>query len=111
MSVEDISYGELRKLVEDGKTVVADFYTTWCPPCRVVEKILPVIAAKFPSVAFVRVNAEAMAPDELEGLGIYAVPTIIVYHDRREVKRFVGLSPDLPRMLEAELSALLTSSA
>lgn len=38
--------------------VVLDFFTTWCPPCKVVASKLPDIFREYPNVHFIKIDRD-----------------------------------------------------
>jgi len=91
------------------KVVIADFWAEWCGPCRITSPIVDAIARKYEGrVAVLKVNVDEN-PDLALEYGVMSLPTIIVFHQGREVERFVGYSPALPRQLDQLVSALLSS--
>lgn len=82
---------ELDKLVSAGETVIVDFFTTWCGPCKMLAPIFESAASKGEGQAvFGKVDAEA----ELElaqRYGIMSVPTIILFKGGEIVKKHTGV--------------------
>ncbi|HEU4734025.1 MAG TPA: thioredoxin family protein [Kofleriaceae bacterium] len=77
---------------EPGITVV-DFTARWCPPCRVLDKVLTALTVEYAGrVRFVAVDVND-EPVLAERLGVRAMPTLVVWRDGREVGRVVGSRP------------------
>lgn len=78
-----------------GKGVVlVDLWSEQCPPCRMQGPIVDKIAMKFAGRATVGkldVGANANSPEKL---GLMYIPTLIIFRDGRELKRFVGLQSE-----------------
>jgi len=82
-----------------------DIYTTWCPPCRIQEKILKKLEDEFQNqVVFARLNAEKL-PKLCDRLKIMYVPTLLLYREGKLVKRFTGLQKE--KKLKKTLTTLL----
>lgn len=73
------------------KIVLKDFYTEWCPPCKIQKPIIEQLEKEFGSkVKFEKIDADKNQKDA-ECFEIAAVPTTIILKDGKVVRRFVGL--------------------
>ena len=79
-----------KRLVASGITLV-DFGASWCDPCRAQAPIVKALKKNFSSVAQIKVIDIEKNRDIAYQLGIQSIPTIIIYQNGREVKRFIGL--------------------
>lgn len=77
-------------VLESDMPVLVDFYTTWCGPCRSLAPVLKQLSEDMhgkAEVVKVNVGEEATLAQKYN---IGAVPTLIVFHDGKEVERMVG---------------------
>ena len=85
--------------------VLVDFNAPWCGPCRFQEPIIKGIAEQFEDKAFVReVNVDENREIAIR-LGIQSIPTLILFKNGKEIKRFIGLQTNevLSRAIERAL--------
>lgn len=81
-----------RKIIENG-TVVVDFWAPWCSPCRAMEPILDEVAGKTGGSALVaKLNVDDN-PSIANQYGIFSIPTLIIFHQGKESRRFTGVQP------------------
>ncbi|KAJ2056875.1 hypothetical protein GGI17_005966 [Coemansia sp. S146] len=71
------------------KLVVVDFYSTTCPPCRVVDGILNQLAMQYPNVGFYKVDI-ARFPDVSEKCQITATPTLQFFRKGKMIDMLRG---------------------
>ncbi len=98
---------EAEGLIKSLKVVVLDFYAEWCIPCKAVEEILEQVSRVFRSrsdIAFLRIDVEK-EKDALGRFEVYGLPTVIVFQNGVEVRRFSGV----PRNFGTELARLIKS--
>ena len=102
MSVLHINKANFDQLVlKSEKTVLLDFWATWCGPCRMVAPIVEEIAAEREDIAVGKIDVDS----ELElatKFGITSIPTLVVMRGGKVVTTAVGYRPkaDILKILE-----------
>jgi len=80
----------IERLRINPRPVVVDFWAPWCAPCRAIGPVVEKLGEDYAGrVDLWKVNADEQ-PDLLRSLRIYGIPTLIAYHDGREVGRRTG---------------------
>jgi thioredoxin 1 len=80
----------LERLKSNPHPVVIDFWAPWCAPCRLIEPAVEKLADEYGGrVDLWKVNADEQ-PDVLRSLHIYGIPTLIAFHEGKEVGRRTG---------------------
>ena len=74
------------------KTVLIDFWASWCGPCKMVSPIIDQIAEENPEIKVGKVNV-----DEEQALAaefkVMSIPSIFVVKDGKIVNQAVGAMP------------------
>lgn len=78
---------KIQQLVEKGKITIIDFYTEWCPPCKLLSEALDRVKDKDVSVRRIDVDKEVELAAKI---GIDAVPFVAVF-DRAQ-KPFIAFT-------------------
>ena len=94
-----------QDVLESDKTVLVDFWATWCGPCRAMAPALEDLAGENAAkltVAKLDVDANA---ETTRQYGIQSVPTMIVFKGGEAVSTWVG--PKSKAELEKQLAAYL----
>ena len=93
------------ELLSSNKVVVADFWATWCGPCKAMGPSIDELAAEYEGQALIgKVDVEENN-DLAEKYAIRSVPTLIFFKDGEMVDKLVGLQPKAA--IEAKIKALL----
>ena len=71
--------------VSKGKVLV-DFYADWCGPCKALGEILE----GMDTVDVLKVNVDEHQ-DLAVNFGVMSIPTIILFEDGKDIKKYVGL--------------------
>ena len=69
---------------------LVDFWATWCGPCRMIAPVVEELAEEIGDVVFAKVNVDEN-PDLAIGLGIQAIPTLMLFKNGQLVDRVIGV--------------------
>ncbi|MEA4946809.1 MAG: thioredoxin [Oscillospiraceae bacterium] len=93
MSVLTITKDNYQKEVaESEKTVLLDFWASWCGPCRMVSPLVDEIAEETPAVSVGKVNVDEQ-PELAGAFGVSSIPTLVVMKNGQVVSKTVGARP------------------
>lgn len=85
-----ITAEEFEILKQNGVLVV-DFWAEWCGPCHILAPTIDRLAENFEGRAVIaKLNVDDH-PQVASSLGILGIPTVIIFKDGQEVKRFLGV--------------------
>lgn len=93
MSVLHINHESFEKIIaQDGKTVLVDFWATWCGPCRMIAPVLEEVAKERPDVTVCKVDVDEERDLALE-YGVSSIPTLLVFRDGKVMNQSIGAIP------------------
>ncbi len=82
MTVRDIaSESDLAEVLDRADTVIIDFWSPACPPCKAFAPVFEEASSRHPEVAFCKVNT--LEDEELSGaFEVEQIPTLVAIRDR-----------------------------
>ena len=92
MSALAIGKQNFESLKTTDKTVLLDFYATWCGPCRMVSPIVDEIADERTDLVVGKINVDE-EPELAQAFGVVSIPTLVVMKNGTEVSRRMGAAP------------------
>lgn len=99
--VQQVGSNDFERILQDENTVLADFYSETCAPCRRMATVFSELEREYDGrLAAVKVNV-ASDGDTAARYDVQAVPTFILFKNGRESARIVGAVP------KEELSAMI----
>lgn len=90
MSVKINNENFTNEVLNETKTVLVDFWATWCGPCKMIAPILEEIADENSDIKVCKINVDE--EDELSAkFGIMSIPTLIIFQNGKVHNKVVGL--------------------
>lgn len=84
---------QFRESLSKGVTLV-DFNADWCAPCKAQEPIIKKMMKQYHHRAtIIEINIDENRTLAMQYM-VQSIPTLIVFRDGREMKRFVGLQSE-----------------
>lgn len=90
LHVNDQNFEEL--VLKSEKTVLLDFFATWCGPCRMVAPIVEEIAQAHEEYAVCKIDVDE-AGGLAQAFGIVSIPTLVVVKNGKVITHAVGAQP------------------
>ena len=92
MSVLHLTADNFDATIGNG-SVLVDFWAGWCMPCKMVAPVIEELAAEYEgSLTVAKVDVDSN--NDIAGrYGIMSIPTVVLFKDGAEIKRFVGVQP------------------
>lgn len=93
MSVLHVNRESFEKIIaQNGKTVLVDFWATWCGPCRMIAPVLEEVAKERPDITVCKVDVDEERELALE-YNVSSIPTLLVFRDGKIVNQSIGAVP------------------
>ena len=92
MSTVHVTAENFEEVLATEKTVLLDFFATWCGPCKMVAPILEEIADQHPEYVIGKINVDE--EQELAAkFGVMSIPTLVVMKDGEMKTQQAGARP------------------
>jgi len=93
MAIINATDANFSQEVEQGGTVLVDFWAPWCGPCKMIAPVLEQIDGEIGTqLKIVKVNVDDN-PESAGRFGIMSIPTLLVFKDGQPVDKVVGFQP------------------
>lgn len=80
------------EVMESDKTVLLDFWATWCGPCRMIAPVLEEVAQEREDIKVCKIDVDK-EPELAQQFQIMSIPTLIVMEQGRIVNKALGAMP------------------
>ncbi len=89
------------EVLKSEKTVLLDFWASWCGPCKMVSPIVDEIAEEIEDITVGKINVDEQ-PELAATFKIQSIPTLVVFKNGKIVNQAVGYRPknDIIQLLE-----------
>ena len=81
-----------KEVLKNSKTVVVDFFATWCGPCQMLMPVLEEIAKERDDFDIIEIDVDEAQELAME-YDIEAVPTMIIFKNGTAIDRLGGYYP------------------
>ena len=81
-----------NEIMDSEKTVLLDFWASWCAPCRMVVPVIEEIAGERPDIKVGKINVDEQ-PELASKFSIMSIPTLVVMKNRKIVQQVSGARP------------------
>lgn len=91
---EQISAADWKaKVLDSDKTVLVDFYATWCGPCKMMAPVIDEIATeKAGEVSVYKIDIDEN-PQIAQQYGVMSIPTFVAFKGGEPAARTLGAQP------------------
>lgn len=90
MPLITVTAENFESLLSGDKTLLLDFWATWCGPCRMLSPIVDEVAGENSEITVGKVNVDEQM-QLAERFGVESIPTLVVLKNGEEKNRSVGL--------------------
>ena len=81
-----------NEVLNSDKTVLLDFWASWCAPCRMVVPIVEEIAGERRDIKVGKINVDE-EPELANKFSIMSIPTLVVMKNGEIVQQVSGARP------------------
>lgn len=103
--MENLQSIEQFEQLKQEERIVFMFSADWCPDCKVIEPVMPIIEADYPEYQFIHVDRDAFL-DLCSELDVFGIPSFVAFDHGNEIGRFVSKDRKTQEEIEQFLNGL-----
>lgn len=92
MTTTALRLNNFESMIAQPGIVIVDAWASWCGPCRAFAPVFEAAAARHTDVVWAKLDTER-EPELAAGLGIRAIPTLLVFRDGVLLHQQAGMVP------------------
>lgn len=79
-----------EEVLKSDKTVLMDFWASWCGPCQMLSPVVDALAEEREDIKVVKVNIDEV-PLLAQEFRVMSIPTLVVMKNGEETNRSIGV--------------------
>jgi thioredoxin 1 len=94
------------EVIKSDKPVMADFWATWCQPCKMIAPMIDRIAAEYDGkMKVVKIDVDSSS-NTASSFGIRSIPTLMFFKGGEMVEQVIGVvnEQQLKKVIEKVLA-------
>lgn len=91
--IHELNQHSFDTYFESAKILLIDFWAPWCEPCKDFDRVFSSVAAKYPNLAFCKINVDQEV-ELAKDFQIRSVPTLVIAHKQIVIFHQAGLLPE-----------------
>ena len=89
MEILQFNENSFKEALNSNKTVLVDFFATWCGPCKMIAPIVEELDEEMSNVKFVKVDVDKN-PQIANQYKIVSIPTLKIFKDGKLINTLIG---------------------
>lgn len=84
-----------KEVVKNEKPVIIDFFTVWCPPCKMLSPIMEKLSDEYKDkVEIIKMDLD-QCPNTGNTFGVDRIPTVIFFSNGKPKSSFIGFREEV----------------